>query len=99
MNATKINAALNRINGKIIRDSIVYFDNSTRKYYVGPVADLDDLCELMASDDKDVSRSAYSHWCAGTSHAEYDTEMDAEEAANQSVTHTLINQNETNKTK
>ena len=27
-----------------------------------------DLYELINSDDEDISISAYSHWCAGTSH-------------------------------
>jgi hypothetical protein len=76
-----LRAALERINGWIICGSVVYYDDSTRRYYVCAAADLEDLCELMASDDEDVSRDAYSHWCAGSTHAEFETQADAEAAA------------------
>lgn len=69
-------AALERIDGSLINDGeqIVYFDDGTRKYYLGDVEDLDDLRALMADEDKDVARDAYSHWCSGTSHPECDSE-------------------------
>lgn len=74
--------ALSRIDGWIVKDSVIYYDDSMQRYYVGPVADLDDLCDLMASDDMDVARDAYSHWCAGTTHGDgYETQEQAEEAA------------------
>ena len=63
-------AALARIDGSIVADSVIYYDDAMHRYYVGPIGDLDYLCELMASDDDDVARDAYSHWCAGTSHGE-----------------------------
>lgn len=68
-------AALERIDGSLINDGeqIVYFDDATRKYYIGAVGDLDDLRALMAHEDADVARDAYSHWCSGTSHPECDS--------------------------
>lgn len=74
--------ALSRINGSIVGDSVIYYDDSTQRYYVCDVAELDDLAALMADGDEDVSRDAYSHWCAGSSHGDgYETAEEAEAAA------------------
>jgi len=74
--------ALNRINGTIVKNSVVYYDDAMAEYYVGPASDIDDLVELMNSDDEDIARDAYSHWCAGTSHGDgYETEEEAIAAA------------------
>lgn len=70
--------ALERINGSIIGNSVVYYDDAMQQYYVGPATDLDYLVELMNSDDEDIARDAYSHWCAGTTHSDgYETEEEA----------------------
>ena len=61
---------------------MVYWDDSTLRYYVGPASDLDYLVQLMHDTDEDVARDAYSHWCAGTSHGDgYETEQEAIAAA------------------
>ena len=74
--------ALDRIDGAIIGTSVVYWDDSTRRYYVGPASDLDYLVRLMDDPDGDVARDAYSHWCSGTSHGTgYETEQEAIAAA------------------
>lgn len=70
-----VEAALKRINGTRLSDgSVVYYDDGMGQHYLSPEEDLHDLAELMMSDDEDVARDAYSHWCAGTSHPECDDE-------------------------
>lgn len=70
----RIQAAVERINGSITSDesSVIYYDDSMQKYYLSDIDDLGDLADLMESDDEDIARDAYSHWCAGTSHPECD---------------------------
>jgi len=70
------NTALESIDGCLINDGeqVVYHDDGMRKYYLCDVDDLDELRALMASEDEDVARDAYSHWCSGTSHPECDSE-------------------------
>lgn len=81
-NKVSVAAALSRIDGWMVGDMVIYYDDSMQRYYVGPASDLDDLRELMASDDADIQRDAYSHWCAGTSHGDgYETKAEAEAAA------------------
>lgn len=69
-----MDAAVERIDGSKINDgeSVVYYDDNAQKYYLAPMADIADLSKKMLSDDEDISRSAYSHWCACTSHPECD---------------------------
>jgi hypothetical protein len=75
--------ALKRINGRIISGNVLYWDDATRRYYVGPESDLDDLCDLMDSPHTDISRDAYSHWCASCNHGDgYETVEEAEASAN-----------------
>ena len=90
---TNYSEALSRINGSIVNNSVIYYDDSTHRWYVGPASDLDYLVEVMSSDDEAVSEDAYSHWCAGTSHAEYET---AEEAAKAAATKTAKEDEEPN---
>lgn len=79
-----ISDALARIGGSIYYGSVVYFDDNTRRYYVGPKEDLGRLVRLMDDDDEDMSRDAYSHWCAGVSHGDgYESMEDAITAAKQ----------------
>jgi hypothetical protein len=69
-----IEDVLERINGQVIKNgkNVVYYDDSTGCYYLAPFEDVEYLVELMNDDDEAVSRDAYSHWCAGTSHPECD---------------------------
>jgi hypothetical protein len=73
--------ALARIGGWIVDTSVIYYDDSMHRYYVGPAADLTDLMDLMGSTDEDISRDAYSHWCAGTSHGDGYATLDEATAA------------------
>jgi hypothetical protein len=68
-----VDAAIELINGSIHNDgaSVVYYDDNTQKNYIAPTEDLGDLVLLMESDDEDIARDAYSHWCAATSHPEF----------------------------
>lgn len=51
----------------------VYFDDSTREYYLcEDQEEMADLYDLQHSDNSDIASDAYSHWCAGTSHSECD---------------------------
>ena len=43
-----------------------HYDDSTGRYYVVSSKTLAELCEYLDDTDSDVSRDAYSHWCAGT---------------------------------
>ncbi|MGP1664802.1 MAG: hypothetical protein ACTS5I_02570 [Rhodanobacter sp.] len=82
--------ALERISGRIVGKSVIYYDDSMQRYYVGPLSDVDDLRELMGSTDEDVARDAYSHWCAGSNHGDgYETEEEAEQAAKEDSQPTL----------
>jgi len=77
----QITAALRRIDGSIFGGSILYYDDSMSLYYIGPVADLGELIDLMESDDEDLRRDAYSHWCAGCNHGDgYETMEEAQAA-------------------
>ena len=68
-----VDAAIELINGSIHNDgaSVVYYDDNTQKSYIAPTEDLADLILLMESDDEDIARDAYSHWCAVTNHPEF----------------------------
>lgn len=72
----RIQAAIERIQGSITDDgaSVIYYDDNTQLHYLSPIEDLDDLADLMESDDADISGDAYGHWCAGqlTPHPECD---------------------------
>lgn len=72
--------ALERIEGTLTSDkqSVIYYDDNMQKFYLSPIEDLQDLQDLMDDDDEDVSRDAYSHWCAGTSHQICDAEGNLE---------------------
>jgi hypothetical protein len=72
--STPRSQALARINGSITADGtgVVYYDDSTQLHYLAPIEDLQELQDLMDDPDESVSSDAYSHWCAGTSHPEYD---------------------------
>jgi len=73
--------AADHIDAEIVGDAIVYYAAETGRWYVGPADDLDYLAQLRADTDTDVARDAYSHWCAGTSHADYATQDEALAAA------------------
>lgn len=72
--------SLARIEGSITTDkqSVIYYDDTTQKFYLAPIDDLQDLQDLMDDPDEDVARDAYSHWCAGTSHPICDADGDLE---------------------
>jgi hypothetical protein len=71
--------ALALIDGEIVGQSVVYFDDSTRNWYVNPIEDLDYLVVCMTNPD--TASDAYSHWCACTSSEEYYTQDEAHAAA------------------
>ena len=78
-NTYTIEDALDRINGTIENDLVVYYDDTTDLWYAGPASDLGDLVDLM--NDQATSQDAYSHWCAGVSHGDgYKTEEEAKRA-------------------
>ncbi len=67
MKMTTRQEAAESINGTIEGEFVVYFNDATQASYRNPVSDLDYLAELRDSDDADIRRDAYSHWCSGTS--------------------------------
>jgi hypothetical protein len=69
--------ALNHIDGYVHAGQLVYWADETCRWYVGDESDLDDLIDLLDSDDDEISGSAYSHWCAGCTHAEFRREEEA----------------------
>jgi hypothetical protein len=76
----EIKDALSLIEGSMVNDSVVYYDDAMAKYYVGPALDLGYLVDLM--NNPHTESAAYSHWCAGTYHGDgYDLEKEAIEAA------------------
>jgi hypothetical protein len=44
-----------------------YYDDAMGRYYIVDAVDVDGLVDYMDSDDDEIARDAYSHWCAGTS--------------------------------
>lgn len=61
-----------------------HYAAETGTYWVVTAEELAALCDYLDSDDAQVSTSAYSHWCAGTSAREmprgwaWGDEVDAE---------------------
>lgn len=43
-----------------------YYAAEVNRWYVVTADALGELCEYLDSSDEQVSRDAYSHWCAGT---------------------------------
>jgi hypothetical protein len=74
--------ALERIDGEIIGDKILYYDDCMQRWYVGETSDLTLLREYMGSGDEEVARDAYSHWCAACGH---DGEYETRDAAIESI--------------
>lgn len=76
--SVSVDDALARIGGEIHDDSVIYYDDGTRRWYVNAAADLTDLRILMGSDDEEISGSAYSHWCSNCQHdGEFETREEA----------------------
>lgn len=46
-------------------DGYLYHAAETSDWWRCSSADLEELAELMDSEDEDIRRDAYSHWCAG----------------------------------
>jgi hypothetical protein len=68
-----IENAIIEICGRLTEDKhVIYYDFGAGQHYLAPIEDLDYLVELMNDEDETVSRDAYSHWCAGTSHPKCD---------------------------
>lgn len=42
-------------------------DDAMGRWYVVSASDLSELCDYLDDEDEQISRDAYSHWCAGTS--------------------------------
>lgn len=62
--------AADAINATRVDAGWVYFDDSTREYYLcEDQEEMADLYDLQHSNDSDIASDAYSHWCAGTSHS------------------------------
>ena len=47
-----------------------HHDDATDCWYTVTSSELAELCDYLDSGDEQISRSAYSHWCAGTTAAE-----------------------------
>ena len=43
-----------------------YYADEVSRWFVCSSSDLAELCDYIDSDDREVARSAYSHWCAGS---------------------------------
>ncbi len=56
-------------------------DDSTSRWYVVTAEELAELCDYLDDEDEQVSRDAYSHWCAGTSGEEQPAGWDPEVTA------------------
>lgn len=56
-------------------------DDSTSRWYVVTGEELAELCDYLDDEDEQVSRDAYSHWCAGTSGEEMPAGWDPEVTA------------------
>lgn len=58
-----------------------HYADETSRWYVVTADELAELAEYLDSDDEQVSRDAYSHWCAGTSGKEMPRDWSPESAA------------------
>jgi len=47
-----------------------HYATETGRYYVVSADELAELCDYLDDEDEQISRDAYSHWCAGTSSEE-----------------------------
>lgn len=73
--------ALEYIGGEIVGAYVLYYDAGVQSWYLGPVESLTTLRKYMGSSDEDVTRDAYSRWCAASGHdGEYETRDDAIES-------------------
>lgn len=44
-----------------------HYADETSTYWVVTADEMEELCDYLDSDDPQIARDAYSHWCAGTS--------------------------------
>ncbi len=51
-------------------DRWAYYASETSRWYVVSADSLEELCDYLDDEDPQVSRDAYSHWCAGPSSEE-----------------------------
>ena len=64
---TKLARAIERLGATDIGGGLyAYWAAEMSCYYVAEVAELESLCDYMDDDDPQISRDAYSHWCAGS---------------------------------
>lgn len=75
--------ALDRINGEIVGENIIYFAEETDKWYKTDRSSISDLRTLMESPEMGFGE-AYSRWCAGDlDSTEHITEDEARAAASE----------------
>ena len=80
--SVSVEDALGQIEGGIHGDNVIYYDDSTRKWYANDATDLTSLRILMGSPDEEISRYAYSHWCSQCPHnGEFSSREEAVEAS------------------
>lgn len=44
-----------------------HYADETSTYWICSAEELESLCDYLDDDDEQISRDAYSHWCAGSS--------------------------------
>lgn len=66
--ADRLARAAKRIDAtELVDGRWAHFALETGRWYVVSAEELEELCDYIDHDDAQVSRDAYSHWCAGTS--------------------------------
>jgi len=65
---TKLQRAAKHIDATDLGDGQwAHYAAETSCYYVVTADELEELCDYLDDEDPQISRDAYSHWCAGTS--------------------------------
>lgn len=68
MRQSNLDRAIGALNAiELASDNYAYYADETSTWWVVTPSELEEYCDYLDSDDEQVSRNAYSHWCAGTS--------------------------------
>jgi hypothetical protein len=70
-----IRATIAYIMGTVTEDgeSVVYYDNTTKKFYLSPIKDIDRLIGLMLwHNNESIRKEAYARWFDSAQHPECD---------------------------
>lgn len=66
--AARLARAAKHIDARELGDDVwAHYADETSRWYVVTADELEELCDYLDDEDEQISKDAYSHWCAGTS--------------------------------